>query len=167
MPEELFIPGIPDLPLSLVPNSLLGWRSNVSAFLTTHPFDKSVFLMIRYRGRNKSLIAAVKGALKKCGFLGVLASEYDITDDLYNPVACLLCCSRGLALFDQPEPKQKFNPNVAYELGMMHLLGRDCLILKHESLKALHTDVLMKLYKEYSLAEDAAARVQSWLGNGA
>lgn len=59
---------------------------------------------------------------------------------------------------------QAFNPNVAYELGMMHLLGRDCHILKHNSLKVLHADILMKLYKQYKTLADVEGIVDAWLG---
>jgi hypothetical protein len=90
--QEQFISGIPDLPSSLVPNSILGWRSRLEIFLNKHPFDKSVFIMIRYRTRNTALIKCVKKALSNEGLFGVLASEHDLTDDLYNSVACLLCC---------------------------------------------------------------------------
>jgi len=160
--QELFISGIPDLPSSLVPNSILGWRSRLELFLSKHPFDKSVFIMIRYRIRNAELIKYVKKALSNEGLFGVLASEHNLTDDLYNPVACLLCCSRGVAVFDKPEPKELFNPNVAYELGMLHLLARPCLILKHTSLKALQTDVLMKLYRPYTKTNDLQAIITEW-----
>lgn len=97
-------------------------------------------------------------------FYGILASEHNLTDDLYNPIACLLCCCRGLAIFDKPESRQEFNPNVAYELGMMHLLGRECRILKHSALKVLHTDILMKLYLEYRSVEEAEKLIDRWLG---
>lgn len=160
--HELFIPTIPDLPLQLVPNPILGWRSRLEAFLNKYPFDKSVFIMIRYRKRNDSVIRSVKASLIKQGLFGVLASEHNLTDDLYNPVACLLCCSRGIAIFDGAERRELFNPNVAYELGMLHLLGRPCLILKHTSLQTLQTDILMKLYKAYSSPEEAARLTVEW-----
>jgi hypothetical protein len=96
--------------------------------------------MIRYRERNKSLLKEIKNVLSEQGMNGILASEHNLTDDLYNPIACLLSCSKGIAVFDKADVGQKFNPNVAYELGMLHLLGRGCLILKHRSLK-LHTDI--------------------------
>jgi hypothetical protein len=85
-----------------------------------------------------------------------------LTDDLYNPIACLLCCARGIAIFDQAEIDQQFNPNVAYELGMLHLLSRPCLILKHSSLKSLQTDILMKLYQPYGTLKEAAKFVSNW-----
>jgi len=160
--QDLFVSGIPDLPRSFVPNSILGWRSRLEDFLSKHPFDKSVFIMIRYRTRNAELIKFLKKALLSEGLFGVLASEHNLTDDLYNPVACLLCCSKGIAVFDKAEPKEIFNPNVAYELGMLHLLGRHCLILKHSSLKALQTDVLMKLYTRYQKSDDITQIVKNW-----
>ncbi len=162
--EGLFLPAIPDLPISLVPNALLGWRSTMEAFLAQNAFDRSVFVMIRYRDRNRHLIAHVRKCLDDLGYNGVVAAEHHLTDDLYNPIACLLCCSKGLAIFDEPEAEQVFNPNVAYELGMKHLLGRACRILKHSSLTVLHTDILMKLYLPYATLDEVEQHLNSWLG---
>ncbi len=136
----------------------------MEGFLRDHPFDQSVFVMVRYRDRNDRLIAAITKQAAKFGFNAILARDHDLTDDLYNPVACLLCCSKGLAIFDQPEQGQVVNPNVAYELGMMHLLGRDCRVLKHAKLAELNVDIDMKLRKEYATVEEAAAVVREWLG---
>lgn len=158
----LFISGIPDLPVALVPNAIFGWRSHLAAFVDKYPFEKSVFIMIRYRRRNESVINAVKNSLRARGFFGVLAADHKLTDDLYNPVACLLCCSRGIAVFDRAETDEAFNPNVAYELGMLHLLGRPCLLLKHQSLRTLQTDILMKLYNPYRKLSDVKKLVLDW-----
>lgn len=134
----------------------------MESFLTKYPFDKSVFIMIRYRKRNDKVIKSIKNALNREGFFGVLAREHNLTDDLYNAVACLLCCSRGIAVFDTPEAQELFNPNVAYELGMLHLLGRRCLILKHNSLKTLQTDILMKLYTPYEETAQVTTIIKDW-----
>ena len=48
------------------------------------------------------------------------------------------------------QQSHRSNPTVGDESGMLHLLGRRCLILKHESLKTLQTDILMKLYQPFS-----------------
>jgi hypothetical protein len=164
--HELFLPEIPDLPLSMVPERLIGCRSKMQQFLHKHPFDHSVFVMIRY-ARNKHVIAAIKHAvagvtIEGRPFFPVLASEHKLTDDLYNPIACLLCCSLGIAVFSQEKPSEKHNPNVAYELGMMHLLNRRCLILKHQTLTSLQTDILMKLYESYTGPASAANVVTQW-----
>ena len=146
-----------------MPNQLIGWKREIESFINEYPFDKSIFIMIRYRKKNVSLIEIIKNVLSKNGLTGILASENQIVDDLYNPIACLLCCSKGIAVFDSPEAKQTFNPNVAYELGMMHLLGRECLILKHRTLTKLHTDILMKLYKEYDSVKDTELILNEWM----
>lgn len=163
--DSLFLPGIPDLPVYLVPNALLGWKGKIEAFVKKYPFDKSAFIMIKYREHNKTLLKEIKNVLSQKGMNGILASEHNLTDDLYNPIACLLTCSKGIAVFDEADAEQEFNPNVAYELGMLHLLGRTCLILKHQSLRTLHTDILMKLYREYGTAEAAGAEVRNWISS--
>jgi hypothetical protein len=151
--QELFLPEIPDVPIAMVPERLIGCRTRMQEFLQKRPFDRSVFIMIRYRSRNKPLIAAIKRAVADTTvegrpFFPVVAADHNLTDDLYNPIACLLCCFSGIAVFDRGEATETYNPNVAYELGMMHLLNRKCLILKHRSLNSLQTDILMKLYKQ-------------------
>lgn len=163
--DGLFIQGIPDIPLTLVPNSLLGWKSKMETFLAKYPFDKSVFIAIRYRERNQDLVRVIKNKLSGIGLRGIIASEHKLTDDLYNPIACLLCCSKGIVVFDHAERRQEFNPNVAYELGMLHLLGRTCLILKHQSLKALPSDINTKIYKDYSTHQEAAGHVEEWINH--
>lgn len=160
-----FVRGIPDVSVELVPNAVLGWKTEIEQFLRQFPFDRSVFIMIRYRKRNARLLERLKGTIDSLGFNPIVAADHRLTDDLYNPIACLLCCARGLAVFDNPEKGQVFNPNVAYELGMLHLLGRDCLILKHETLQVLHTDILMKLYQPYASTPGAVQQVRSWLAD--
>ena len=122
--------------------------------------------MIRYRQRNGELLTVIKNTLAREGLFGLLASEHKLTDDLYNPVACLLCCARGIAVFDKAEPRETFNPNVAYELGMLHLLGRRCLILKHSSLSTRQTDILMKVYTPYKRITEIERIVNSWSTEG-
>ena len=161
---ELFTCAIPDLPVWLVPNAVLGWKSNIQQFLLRYPFDRSVFLMIRYRDRNANLISAIKEEVSSANHTAIVASDHRLTDDLYNAIACLLCCAKGLAVFDKPEADQTFNPNVAYELGMMHLLGRQCCILKHGDLQVLHTDILMKLYLSFNDIAGVRAHIRAWLG---
>jgi hypothetical protein len=161
--DELFVQGIPDLPMYLVPNALVGWRSAIGTFVEEHPYDRSVFLMVRYRSRNEQLIRSIKASVGKHDLSLIVARDHRLTDNLDNAVACLLCCSRGIAVFDEPDPEQVFSPNVAYELGIMHTLGRDCLILKHSAIKALHTDILSKLYCEYGDPGEAVQHLSNWL----
>jgi hypothetical protein len=158
---ELF-PEIPDLPNQLVPYAVQGWSEQIKKFLVRHPFGKNVFIMVSYRAHLEPLINSVKRKLVNMGLNPVLAKDEALTNDLYNPIACLLCCNYGVAIFDRAEAAQTHNPNVVYELGMMHLLKRPCVILKHWKLKRMPTDLLSMLYQDYRYRTDAVRKLGEW-----
>ncbi len=160
-PEALF-PEISDLPNQLVPFALQGWSKQIKKFLRKNPFDKNVFIMVSYRAKLEPLIGSVKAELVRLHLNPVLARDYSLTNDLYNPIACLLCCSYGVAIFDRAETAQTHNPNVVYELGMMQLLKRPCVILKHAKLKRMPTDLLSMLYEDYSSQKEAVRKLGEW-----
>lgn len=95
----------------------------------------------------------------------VVADENRIVDNDLNAnvVACLLGSRYGIAMFAQPETKQTVNPNVAYELGLMH--RKVCLILKDRRLKKLPTDLIAHLYVDYSPADaqELNVHVETWI----
>jgi hypothetical protein len=158
----LLFPEISDLPNELVPNSVLGWSKQIKTFLRANPFDNNVFVMVAYRAKLEVLISAVKKKLLQLDLNPVLARDHQLTNDLYNPVAGLLCCSYGVAIFDRAETAQMHNPNVVYELGMMHLLKRPCVILKHSKLRKMPTDILSMLYEDYSSQREAVRKLGDW-----
>jgi hypothetical protein len=160
-PVTLF-PEISDLPNQLVPFPLQGWSEQIKKFLRKNPFDKNVFIMVSYRAKLEPLIDSVKKELVRLSLNPVLAKDRSLTNDLYNPVACLLCCSYGVAIFDRAETTQMHNPNVVYELGMMQLLKRRCVILKHAKLKRMPTDLLSMLYEDYSSQKEAVRKLSEW-----
>ena len=161
-PPRALFPEISDLPNQLVPYPLQGWANNINKFLKSNSFDKNCFVMVSYRKRLDALIQAVKDELVQLELNPVVARDHALTNDLYNPIACLLCCSYGVAIFDRAETAQMHNPNVVYELGMMQLLKRRCVILKHRSLKKMPTDLLSTLYEEYSSSKEAVAKLAAW-----
>jgi hypothetical protein len=153
---------IPDVPNEFIPNALYGWIPNIKGFLHQYSFDRNVFIMVSYRSRLARLIKNIRAVLVDLELEAIMARDHSLTDDLYNPVACLLCCNYGIAIFDRAEPGQVHNPNVVYELGMMQLLKRPCLILKHEGLRTMPSDLLSRLYESYGSEQEAARRVQAW-----
>lgn len=155
-------PEISDLPNQFIPNALHGWAEPIKKFLKKHPFDKNVFIMVAYRRELAPIVARVETELRNLDLFPVLAKDHILTDDLYNPIACLLCCAYGVAIFGQAEAKQIHNPNVVYELGMMQLLKRRCVILKHAKLRRMPTDLLNKLYEDYSSQNEAAQKLTEW-----
>lgn len=162
---------ISDMPDNLIPKALVGWKSKIKKFLSRYPFDQNVFVMVRYASQSADLLARIAAQISAVGdtdgknFFPVVAKDHNITDDLYNPIACLLCCRYGVAIFDSVEKHPDFNPNVAYELGMMHLLGRECLILKNSSIKTMPADILQKIYMPFSSHDEAAEKVETWFRN--
>jgi hypothetical protein len=160
-PAALF-PEISDLPNQLVPYAVQGWSEQIKKFLRKNPFGQNVFIMVSYRARLEPLIDGVKEQLINLHLNPVLARDHSLTNDLYNPIACLLCCSYGVAIFDRAETAQMHNPNVVYELGMMQLLKRRCVILKHTKLKRMPTDLLSMLYEDYSSQREAVRKISEW-----
>jgi hypothetical protein len=108
------------------------------------------------------LIEGVKGKLEEFHLNPILARDHTLANDLYNPIACLRCCSYGVAIFDRAETGQTHNPNVIYELGMMHLLKRPCVLLKHAKLRRMPTDILNLLYEDYSDRKEAVRKLAAW-----
>jgi hypothetical protein len=143
--------------------------------LEKHPFEKNIFLMMKYRPNNFSFSQYIQRELEEKGYNCVIARDpkWQITNDSYNPIAVLFCCKYGIALFDEPEiikdKKGKiietihYNPNVAYELGIMHSQRKNCLILINSELKKVPFDLLQYLHKVYTKEEEFHIHFNDWL----
>lgn len=150
-------------------DSLVGHKKEIVKKLEKFPYEKNIFLMMRFRKYNNHLHKQIEEIIRGNGFNCVRADipEWNITHDVYNPIAVLYACKYGIALFDKPEgendDKNQYNPNVTYELGMMHLQRKECLILKHESLDKLPFDIIKNLYNEYAYPEDIIPHIKNWI----
>ena len=146
---------------------LLGFRDKIEYQIKKYPFEKNVFLMIRFRKENKSLSDFIITTLSETGLNGVRADQagWNITNNVYNPIAVLYCCKYGIAVFDKAERYQAYNPNVIYELGFMHNLGRECLILKNDTMPDAPFDLIKDLYMPYRMKKTAKMNIQVWLQN--
>lgn len=144
---------------------LIGFRSEILGQIKKFPFESNVFLMLRFRDANRALSDFIIETLSEAGLNGVRAdhADWNITNNVYNPVACLYCCKYGIALFDEAEANQSYNPNVIYELGMMHCLHRECLILKNDSLPPVPFDLIKDLSMPYKGELAVRTNVQRWL----
>ena len=144
---------------------LIGFRSQIKDQIKRFPYDKNVFLMMRFRSANDRISDAIIEILNDAGLTGVRADQpaWEITGNIFNPIAVLYCCKYGIALFDKAESNQTYSPNVLYELGMMHCLERPCLILKKDSLPVMPFDLLSSLYKPYRGLTAIRTNVRVWL----
>jgi len=144
---------------------LIGFRPQIQKQLKKFPYEKNVFMMLRFRRANDRISDAIIEILRDAGLKGVRADhdEWSITGNVFNPVAVLYCCKYGIALFDKAEPNQAYSPNVTYELGMMQCLERECLILKKNSLPPIPFDLLSSLYQPYRGLPAIRTNVRVWL----
>ena len=142
---------------------LVGFRSAIEERLKKFPFEQNVFLMMRFRPANKVVSNFIIETLRDAGLNGVRADQWNITKNVYNTIAVLYCCKYGIALLDKAEANQTYNPNVIYELGMMHCLDRECLILKNDSLPAIPFDLFKDLYSPYKGRTAVRTNVRRWL----
>lgn len=144
---------------------LIGYKDKLQRQLKRYPYEKNVFLMMKFRNNNFEFYKFIKRELEQKEMNCVRAdeAEWNITNDVYNPIAALYCCKYGIALFDEPEKNVQYNPNVAYELGIMHYQKKDCLILKHDSLSEVPFDLIKNLYVTYSEKYQFEAILEKWL----
>ena len=133
--------------------------------LETFPFESNVFLMMKFRENNRELGNYVIKTLGGYGLSGIRADDpnWNITNNVYNPIAVLYCCKFGIALFDEPEQNQAYSPNVAYELAMMHHQNKNCLVLKHAGLPAVPFDLVKDLYKVYETELGIKKHITTWV----
>lgn len=148
LPNYIYIN--PNLKFELI-KPLVGFKQDINDRLERFPYEKNIFLMMKFRKTNEEFYDFIKAEIANAGFNCVRADddEWNITKNVYNPLAVLYCCKYGIALFDEPEEGQNYNPNVAYELGIMHYQGKNVLILEHENLPPVPFDLVKDLRKGY------------------
>jgi CheY-like chemotaxis protein len=144
---------------------LIGFKKDMEVQITKYDYSKNVFLMMKFRDNNKELSDYIIENLEKNGFRGVRAdqNEWNITHNVYNPIAVLYCCKYGIALFDEAEDHQAYSPNVAYELAIMHHQNKKCLILKHNTLPGVPFDLIKDLYFGYSKDFEVKRIISNWI----
>lgn len=148
--------------------SLVGKKEAIVEQLNRFPFEKNIFVMMKYRMNNQSIYNEIQRIIKEQGFNCVRADDTEwtfLTGDVDNYLAALYCCKYGIALFDKPDPKELYSPNVAYELGIMHCQRKKCLILKHKSLDKVPFDFLQRLYKEYDDGTQIREYLIKWINS--
>lgn len=154
----------PNLKFELI-KPLVGFKNDIKDRLERYPYEKNIFLMMKFRRSNEDFYEFIKTEVEHAGFKCVRADddEWNITNNVYNPLAVLYCCKYGIALFDEPEKEQSYSPNVAYELGIMHYQGKNVLLLAHENLPPMPFDLIKDLRKIYSKEIDFRRLFTKWL----
>lgn len=144
---------------------LVGFKKRMLEKIEKYPFDKNVFLMMKFRGNNLKLYQYIQKTLESHGLNCVRADQefWDITRNTYNPIAVLYCCKYGIALFDEPEAGNDYSPNVAYELGVMHSQAKECLVLRSSKIKTVPFDLVKELYVDYGDSLEIEGILNNWV----
>jgi len=74
-------------------------------------------------------------------------------------------CGMGVAVFERIK-EEVFNPNVSLEFGYMYAMRKPLCLLKDQSLRALHTDLVGKLYRSFDSYDPAGTippQLSRWL----
>ena len=155
---------LPDEGTYELPKPLQGFKKDIERHISKFPFKQNVFLMMKFRSTNRDVADFIIDTLQRRGFRAVRADdrEWNITRNIYNPIAVLYCCKYGVALFDEPEDHQAYSPNVAYELGIMHQQNKECLILKHALLPQVPFDLIKDLYQPYDRDLQLRQIIEHW-----
>lgn len=167
LPDQ-FLEVEPGVLHSLLPG-LRGYKKEIEAQLAQYPYQENVFVMIKYRDINADLRKFTldpKNKEKWSSYRMVIANDPDwnITGTIQNFMACLYCCKYGIAIFDEPEERQIFSPNVAYELGIMQYQNKPCLVLMSKQVpeQDIFFDLRFTLYKIYSNDLQAIELIEQW-----
>jgi hypothetical protein len=127
-------------------------HDSLRRFRATHrKLGAQCFVMMRFGDTvaHTRIERTIKNTLKKHGLVGLLARDREFHEDLYSNILTYAHgCDFGIAVFERLKTDE-FNPNVALEVGYMFGLKKQVLLLKDQTLRALHTDLVGKLYKEF------------------
>ena len=146
-------------------------KESLARFKLDHPdHTKVAFIMMQF-GKTKAhdkIVEAIRSVLDSHGLIGVKADDKQYNDDLFpNVMTYLYGCGFGIAVFERIEDEE-FNPNVSLEVGYMFALRKPVCLLKDETLKTLHTDLIGKLYKDFDPQDPVKTipiKISQWLSD--
>jgi hypothetical protein len=123
-------------------------------YLAEHPFDYNIFIMMKYSQDDYHTWVErhVRRAFEKVGFFNPVFAK-DLTPFYFPTLADAIresigMCRYGIAIFT-PQEGGQFNPNVAFELGIMWEQQKDILVLKDRRVPTLFTNIAGLIYEEF------------------
>ena len=128
-----------------IEDSLLRFRAD-------YPDPSQVsFVIMRFAKTplHQEIFQSIQDALTQVGMTAVRADEKQYHDEVFsNIVTYIYGCDSAIAVFERIE-EDNFNPNISLEVGYVLALKKHLCLLKDRTLKALNTDLIGRLYKEF------------------
>jgi hypothetical protein len=132
-------------------------------YLRKHPYDRNVFIMMKYSEDEYHTLVErnVRKAFKGLGFFNAVFAK-DLTPEYFPTLLDAIresidMCPYGIAIFT-PQEGTQFNPNVAFEMGIMSEQKKkgimleqkkEILLLKDRRVPTLFTNIAGLVYKGF------------------
>jgi hypothetical protein len=146
-------------------------QESLERFKEDHPDSARTAFMLMQFGQTRAheeIAAAIKEGLAVHGIIGVRADDRQYHDDLFpNVLTYMHGCGLGIAVFERIEA-ERFNPNVALEVGYMFAMRKPVCLLKDRTLDTLHADLVGKLFRQFDTqnpGETIPPVVSKWLSD--
>jgi nucleoside 2-deoxyribosyltransferase len=130
--------------------------------------ERVAFVMTRFNNTrlHNEIFEAIWKSLADVGFTAVRADGQAFHDNLFeNVLTYIHGCRFGIAVFERLSADD-FNPNVSLEVGYMLALRKPVCLLKDQTLRALPTDLVGRIYRTFdpqSPRESIPSQLQSWM----
>jgi hypothetical protein len=141
----------------------------IEAFRADYPTSQKTAFIIMQFGNTKvhdALVTVIKETLMKHNIIGLRADDKEYSDELFANIRTYMhCADFGISIFERIT-EDNFNPNVSLEVGYMMGLGKPVCLLKDQTLRNLHSDLIGKLYKPFDpldVEETLPNQLEKWL----
>lgn len=120
-------------------------------FYADHGKDRTAFIMMQFTNSktHDEIVRVLKAKLAEFNIIALRADDKQYMDDLFPNIKVYMHgCEFGIAVYERIMAED-FNPNVSLEVGYMLGLGKNVLLLKDRTLRALPTDLTGRLYRAF------------------
>lgn len=130
--------------------------------------ERVAFVMMRFDSTrlHYEIYEAMQECLTELGFAAVRADDRAFHDNLLeNVLTYIHGCRFGIAVFERLAADE-FNPNVSLEVGYMMALHKPVCLLKDQTLRALQTDLMGRIYRTFdpqSPQKSIPSQLRSWM----
>lgn len=169
--NELCITNIHSNKKNILPNVPLHIKGYIEKFLYDYPdYKKNIFLIMSFSSNkfNNEIYRILKKVFEEYGFNLLRADEKNYTNDLLSNIETYLYgCNSAVAVFERIS-NEIYNPNVSIEVGFCLGSNKPICLLKEKTLPKLPSDLIGKLYYEFSLEDMETSiprEIKRWLVN--
>lgn len=165
-PEELHPTIAGSLGSPFIPVAI---QESLKAFQRDHPNpEKVAFIMMKFGDTtaHAGIEEAVKAIQGKYGYTGLMARDKEYHEDMLPNIQTYMHgCGFGIAVFERIQ-QENFNPNVSLEVGYMMGLKKRVVFLKDQTLTALQTDLVGRLYRPFDVLDPGTTisrQLEDWM----